>query len=291
MKERRGQVGVTQIVLGSIGLFLIIVLGIALVDWSNNGRSDFGGALQNSLDSVSTNFMTVLGPLFNVLLNLGEDANTNFLVILTFILISIIIVGTLDSVNIFGDDNKGNLTNLAVGIIVSIIGVRFMPNNMWLSLTAPSSAFVATILVGAPFLALFFVTMKLKYPLARKLLWLFYIIFMSYLIFFPGEMGRDQISPGGWNDFIWIYIVFLVLAGIMLFFDSTVRRYIGREKHQHAVEKQLATKSIEERHELRNEIDKWQEIASDRKTPKDDRNEAKKQLRELKNLYGNLDLI
>src|SRR3989344_9164949 len=251
MEVKRGQAGVTQIILGLLVLFIIIVVGVAAFNTTNSGSS-FPDALSESMNSVSTGFINVLGPAFNIILGISDntDTNTAFLMIITFILISIIIVGTLDSVNIFGESTGAlggsNLINLAVGIIVSIIGVRFMPQDIWLSLTAPSSAFVATILVGAPFLAFFFVTMKIKFPLARKLLWLFYVIFMSYLIFFPGVVGRDQIAPGGLDDFAWIYMIFVVLALVMLFFDSTVRRYIGREKRKLDVENQLSGMTLKQ---------------------------------------------
>ena len=155
--------------------------------------------------------------------------------VLTFILISIIVVGTLDSVNIFGDNQKGNMINLAVGIIISIIGVRFMPSNMWESLTAPSSAFVATVLVGAPFLAVFFVTMKIKHTLARKLLWLFYLIFMSYLIF----------TASGGNDFKWIYTIFLASAVVMLFAEGIIRVYINKQSKTSALYETLGLKDSE----------------------------------------------
>jgi hypothetical protein len=285
MKGKRGQVGVTQIIVGILALFLILVIGVAAFDWSNNGRSDFGGSLSNSMESVSGGFMSVLGPAFNLLLNLDNDVNTNFLMILTFILISIIVVGTLDSANIFGDDNKGNLVNLAVGLIVSIIGVRFMPSDIWASLTAPSTAFVATILVGAPFLALFFVTMKIKFPLARKVLWLFYLIFMSYLIFFP-EAGASSS-----NDFAWIYIVFLLLAGIMLFLDGTVRRYVGKQMYDLEVSKEINDMSVIQRSKLRQKIADWQGIIGDDTAPADDIKKAKKQIEKLRNRYGDRDSI
>jgi len=289
MKGEQGQVGVTQIILGLLVLFVIIILGVAIFDATSGGNS-FGGALSDSIESVSGGFLNVLGPLFNAILGLGNDDNTNFLMILTFVLISIIIVGTLDSVNIFGEDNKGNMINLFVGLIIAIIGVRFMPSDIWVSLTAPSSAFVATILVGAPFLALFFVSMKIKFPIVNKLLWLFYLIFMSYLIFFPGtDAGRTQGAI--LSDFGWIYLVFLGLAGIMLFFDKTVRRYIGRELHEHEVEEMIGSMSVVQRSKLRQKISDWQYIIGDSTASATDIKKAEKQIGKLTNRYGDLGSI
>jgi|TARA_Y100000310_G_C20690313_1_gene821778 hypothetical protein len=287
IKNKKGGYGFTGVLGGLLILFLIITLFVAFFDWNTN-RGNFGDSLSNSLESVSNGFMSVLGPTLGFLLNLGDDTNTNFLMILTFILISIIIVGTLDATSIFGDDKQANLVNLAVGIIVSIIGIRFMPSDMWLSLTSPSSAFVATILVGAPFFAFFILTMKIKFNLARKLLWLFYLIFMSYLIFFP---GGDFAGTSGTleRNFTWIYVVFLILAGIMMFFDSTVRNFWYSEKHKKEVEDLIGKLNAKKRLSLRKDINSWREVLTDAGASSEDKTQAKKELKKLENLYGDLD--
>ena len=282
---KRGQSSVSQAILILIGIFLAFV-GIAAAINIIQHDDAVGEAIANGFGDVGGGIMTVLGPLFNLLLNLQNDTNTNFLMVLSFILIVIIIVGTLDSVQIFGqDDKQGKIVNFAIGIIVAIIGVRFMPADLWSSLTAPSSAFVATILVGAPFAALFFATMKIKSPLVGKLLWTFYLVFMSYLIFFPSE------GAGFGNDFMWIYIVFLVLAGIMMFFDSTVRDFISREKHKLELSKLKSDLSVKDRAKYRQQIKEWREIASDPDAPENDKKQARRKLNRLEQEYGNLDSI
>ncbi len=279
MFSKRGST-VAKVILGIFILFIVIVIGIAGYNASNG--SDFGSALTDSIDKVSGYSMTILGPLFNTLLGSGGDANLNFLRILTFILISIIIVGTLDSVNIFGDDKNAKLANFAIGIIVAIIGVRFMPKDMWLSLTAPSSAFVATILVGTPFAALFFVTMKIQFNLARKLLWLFYMIFLSYLIFF------SEVSS---NAFAWIYIIFLVLAGIMLFFDGTLQKIWRKGKADRQVVDVIEKLNSVQRYNLRRKIEDYDKIIGDNTASKKERDDAKKEIKELREMYGDLSAI
>ncbi len=252
----------------------MLVTGLAALNASKGG--DFGSSLEDSFNSVSKYSMTILGPVFNFLLGLDSgDDNIDFLMVLAFILISIIIVGTLDSVNIFGDDKTSKLANFAIGIIVAIIGVRFMPADMWGSLTAPSSAFVATILVGAPFAALFFVTMKIKLGLAIKLLWLFYLVFMSYLIFS---------FESATNDFKWIYFIFLVLAGIMMAFDASVRSFISGEKHKLELEELKENVNLLSRQNLRTELKKLQEIVGDAITPNEERTKAKKRITEIRNI-------
>ena len=255
MKSKRGvNIGFSGVILALMVLFVVIIAVVTLINYSRFGQSDLGSALQQAIETVTDTFMQILGPLFRAILGLGANTNTNFLMILTFVLLSIIIVGALDSVNIFGDDNKGGIINLFVGVIVSIIGVRFMPTDLWISLTAPSSAFVATILVGAPFLALFFVTMKIKYPLARKLVWLFYLIVLSYLILFPVPGGRAEIGLLGLNDFAWIYIVFWILAILMLFFETFVRKFIFKQTAETALLQSLGVDYAKRAAEIEEEI-------------------------------------
>lgn len=284
MRGRRGQTK-------NVGYFVSFILAayviFFLIFFLINLNQGWQQALKTATSSVSEFTMTVLGPLFSFLLNLGTDSSVNFLMVLTFVLISIIIVGTLDSVNIFGDDNQGGLVNLAVGIIVALIGVRFMPTNMWVSLTAPSSAFVATILVGAPFLALFFVTMKIKFNLARKLLWLFYLIFMSYLIFFPSNLSAGATTGllTGENRFAYIYIIFLILGGVMLFFDTTVRKvWYGEQAKRDAI-KELSDVNLVERRRLREEMRELQKIVADSHTPVADRVAAEKRIAKIKKIF------
>jgi hypothetical protein len=248
VKGKRGQAKtISQIIGFIIILFVLSVVIVALGNYSQD-RS-LPDAISAGISGVSNFVLEVTGPLFNGILGLGNDSNTNFLMIITFILMSIIIVGTLDSVNIFGDDKQGGLINLAIGIIVSIIGVRFMPQDMWSSLTAPSSALVATILVAIPFFALIFVTMKVKYPLARKLMWLFYIIFMSYLIFFP----NNEVFG---NPFSWIYLAFLIGGIGMLIGESVVRKLIFKEKGKYALMNTLGVSYAKRIAEIQKELKK-----------------------------------
>lgn len=279
-KGNNGQIGIQQILIGILVLFVVAIIIVALVNFKNN--RDFGGSLAEASKSVGNGVVNVMSPLFNNLLGLDRisDTNNQFLMILTFILISIIIVGTLDSVNIFGEEGKGNLINLAIGLIVSIIGVRFMPVDMWGSLTAPSSAFVATILVGAPFAALFILTTKIRFGLGSKLLWLFYLIFMNWLVITSSN-----------NDFLFIYYIFLVLAIPMLFFDSSVRRFWNKEKYKMDVEKMLGSMTIPERAKLRKDIAIWQDVIADSTALATDRASAKKQITKLKAIYGDLSSI
>ncbi len=278
-QSKRGGVGVTQVLGALLALYIAFVVIVAIMNTSNGVPA--GDAIANSFADVANGALKIFGPLFSILLgfdDVGAGANVNFLKLLTFILIAVIIVSILDLTNIFGaEGNKGDLVNLAIGIIVSIIGVRFMPSNLWTSLTTPASAFVATILVAIPFAALFFVTMKLKSNLGRKLMWIFYVVFLSYLI-----MSSDAISGG----IIAVYWVFVGLAAIMMFFDRTVRGFVRKEKEGLELNKMLTGLTLKKKQRIRENIRDYNRIVADVDAPPADKAAARKKLVNLRVQYG-----
>jgi len=217
--KKRGESKTVATVLSVIfGAFILAFLIMTVVNWNQGALT----SIQLATDGISNFSMKVIKPLLGFLLDLDHAEKGNeFLMVLAFILVAIIVVGTLDSVNLFGEDGtaRGDYINLAVGIIVSIIGVRYMPSDLWASMTAPSSAFVATILIGLPFLAMFFVTRKIKMPVVRKFVWGFYLVFVVYLTV-TGE------NPSSINT---AYGIFAVLAGLMIVLDVRIRRWMNTE--------------------------------------------------------------
>lgn len=220
------------------GLFAIYFVILFVVYLSGIGS---GGGMLEAYDKTNEGISNVFLPILNGLLGIkGVEANLAFLMIISFILIMIIVVNTLDAIKIFGDE--ATLLNFAVGLIVSVIGVRFMPSDLWYSLTAPSSAFVATVLVGVPFAALALVTFKLRSKLASKLLWVFYIVFMSALI----------IKYKG--TFAVIYWVFIGLSVLMLILEGTIRRFVHKEEVKDVLRNTLDLANTEKEIELQERI-------------------------------------
>ncbi len=271
---KSGQGVMANVFIGIIVLLVVIVGISAAVDWKG------ASSITDSVQQVSETIMAIAGPMFRLMLNLDavSDANVQFLIVLAFVMISVIVIGTLDSINIFGTTKQGYIINFVVGMIVSIIGIRFMPNDIWASLTAPSSAFVATMLVGIPFLAMGFVSMKIKSKLARKMIWLFYIVVMIYLMFYQTA-----------DYFIWVYLTFMLLAGIMMYYDAEVIRFFYKEKAEREIERDVIGKmSAIERYEQRAEIKAYQKIIGDSSATPDDVKLAKTEIKRLERLYGDL---
>lgn len=270
--SKRGQQNVVAIVIGAfVALYVIALIAIAgFNDWN------FGIAVSQISDFTNQ----VVGPLFSAALGLN-GGNNDFLMILTFILLVIVITGTLDSASMFTTGgSSGRWINLFIGVIVSIIGVRFMPADIWGSLTSPSSALVATILLGIPFGAFFFMSMKLKSTLARKLAWLFYVIFLTYLVI--------KQSTGG---FIAVYFIFLVLSAVMLFFDGTVRALFYKEQAAVQMADMIGNMNVKQRYKLRKEIEDYNNVIADPNAPAADIDKAKKKITALEKQYGDLSTI
>ncbi|MCR4323434.1 MAG: hypothetical protein NUV37_00485 [Nanoarchaeota archaeon] len=266
--NKRGQNIFAGVVVG----ILIIFAGIFLIGWF----ALEGGTAEKGMNLVSELFMTILGPIFKAVLGLDQTGQNNaFLMVLTFLLASIVIVSTLDSVNIFGESKAGHLANFFVGIIVAIIGVRFMPKDLWMSLTSPASAFIATLLIGLPFLAMFFITMKIRSRLANKVIWLVYFAFLSYLIA-TGTFGVE-----GAKATLWVYIIFAVLSLLMFWFDATFRRLIYKERADLGISKAKGSRALAQINTLTTSIEAYQNIIANPMALPADKVAARKHIKEI----------
>jgi ABC-type multidrug transport system fused ATPase/permease subunit len=152
-----------------------------------------------------------------------------------------------------------------------------MPSDMWVSLIAPSSGLVATILMLVPFALVLGLTLFSKNTWFSKLAWIFYVVFTSVLIF--------NISTG---QFSLIYGIFLFCAVIMSIFDGTVRKFIRREQEKVHLAEGLNGLDVKLRNQLKQEIDDYYKIYNDPNTSEPDRKIALKKINSLKARYSKL---
>lgn len=273
MNNKRGQKFLSVFLIG------IILLFVGAVGWAMLfNHSGFAQSVSSATDST----INAIGPFFRTLLGSTGDSNQDFLAILAFILVMIVVVSTLDSVNIFGDKG-GHLVNFIVGTIVAIIGVRFMPNNLWASLTAPSSALVATILVGLPFLALFFMTMAMKkYSLANKVIWLIYSGFMAYLV------ATASFGVSGADARNWVYIIFTILGVGMLLFDSQVRKIVYQERVKASIASTKGGAALRQINDLKLKIEDYQKVVANDNSTVAEVEEAEKRIKNIEEKIAKL---
>ena len=208
----------------------------------------------------------------------GLEPEMVFLRIIVFILISVIIVGTFDSINIFGDAPNSKWTNLIIGIIISTIGVRYLPEDMWTALTAPSSAFVFAIMMGLPLVALVFVITKIRVEIIRKIIVAAYIIGVGWLFFLLESETYRTMS-----------LIFLAVALLLLLFDAQFIKYIRRESSKTSMAKLEHRQATLEIGELRRELKQaYKALASAESSG--DRTDAKEAIKEIKQKIKDLSL-
>jgi len=284
-KNKRGQATFNKFVYAFLIIFVVLV---AVLAFTNNPSGDLKGyifGIQQSLFEVTEWVEVIFYPLLGGLLGLGSSDNTDFLMVLSFFLTLIVITAALDSVEIF----DGHLINLFMGVIVAAIGVRFMPDNLWLALTTPSSAFVATLLVGMPFLAMFFVAKKFKYSVMGKIAWILYILILGYILLgptvaVPGAASGDAqiLSAGG---FEWIYILFLILGILQLLFDKQINGFVDKFREGKNLEKNEDESHRVSRSLLRKEMAVERRIITDGTATEEDIKASERKLVKLEKQY------
>ena len=181
--------------------------------------------------------ISIIKPFFNILLNLepgtklgGDDV----MKILAFSMVLIIIYGLLETIKIINIEDKEGLStflNFLLGVIVSTIGIRFLPPNLLSALTAPSSAFVLMIFFGLPFVFTYFL-LKDKPNYMQRTAWIIYFILMIIVVIY-----NYITNIPGYQTFYWVYNVFAAAALFMAWFGGHVSDIVELGKEERAIAK------------------------------------------------------
>ena len=162
-------------------------------------------------------------PLFGALLGEASTGADLFVKVLIFLLVVLVTIAVLQLVPFFA--GRAWL-QFAVGAIISILGTRFIPNDMIQALAFPSSVFVASIAIGIPFIIYGLVLYKSGIgPAVRKLGWIIFAVVLVVLWFYNAD-----------KPFFYIYPMILVVAIIVFWFDGTISKYLGRAAIEKGVE-------------------------------------------------------
>lgn len=207
--------------------FLLFVLIVAPIFLTSIVSANVGDDIASGMKSFIQGVTDVGKPIFEALLgSIGDSPEVFILKILSFLLVTVIIYGTLSVVNIFGE--KG-WVNFVVGMIVSLIGLRFLPPNFLEAMAIPSSALVATIVLLMPLVVLILIGTKITSTVARKIFYITYGCIVIVLWFYNwNNTNLDGIR--------WLYPL-VALACIALFlFDGTIQRFWGKASAQRTLE-------------------------------------------------------
>ncbi|MBU3912766.1 MAG: hypothetical protein KKB21_01480 [Nanoarchaeota archaeon] len=198
-----------------IGVYSILLLMLIPMLAASVMAADITPAtVSNNVQSAINYGVAAAEPVLKYILGDYKSQGNEFAIrILVLALVTLVIYGVLAGVKIFGEKPWINMT---IGIIISLIGIRFMPAGFLESLATPSSALLAVILFGLPFIILFYIGKELP-STARRVMWVVYgvIIFVLWIY----NWSRPETS--GWN---WIYIGFVVACGIAFWFDGSIQK-------------------------------------------------------------------
>ncbi len=160
---------------------------------------------------------------------LGDASGTDELAmqVLSFLLVALIVFGILSTVNFFGPGKEW--INVVIGIIVAIIGVRFMPDNFLEAATLPSSALVMFLVMVVPFVAAFYIIQKsVTSSNVRRALWAVYGVLVMVLWGYNALNNPNAVAN-------WMYP--LIGAGILVafVFDGTFYKWWNKGRYKRII--------------------------------------------------------
>ncbi len=207
-----------------IGIYAILVLMIVSMASSVLAASvgEVGTAVQGAINYGVAASQPIFQYIFG---NYNATGNEFAINVLVFFLVLLVIYGLLDVIKIFGD-KRG--INFLISAIIALIGIRFMPEGFLQTMATPSSALVAVILLGLPFIILFLIGTKLP-PMARRVMWVLYGVIILVLWIYNWSNPAVQ-------KFNWIYPVFVVACFIAFWFDAKVQNLLRKGKNARVAE-------------------------------------------------------
>lgn len=254
---KRESVNKKVFALGILGLIIGLFL-INLVFAQNFLNSSSSTSVQDSVQKAINKIDQVGYPIWKAIFGeaLGKELIPGFqegadltIRILVFFLVTLVIYGVLSNINIFG---SSKWVNLLIGVIISIIGIRFLPAGFLNEFAIPSSAFVSVLVIGVPFVLLFFILQKVDNSIFRKAMWITFgvIIFMLWAY----NMDNSQIS----DTAKWIYPLVGIVSLAFVFVDKAIRELYQKEATSSGAENLRKT----ERDKLIGEMRELQQTAA-----------------------------
>ena len=188
---------------------------------------NFGQAFASFITSGINTIKEAGNPLFQALLGTipAETGSDLFVRVLVFLLVVLVIVSVTNFIPAFAGRPW---MQTSIGVIVSIIGIRFLPPDFIRSLAYPSSALVATIYIGIPFLLFGWILEKMvPSTYARRACW---AVFAAILF---GLLMYNYQNSWAW----WVYPTAIFACILAFWFDGTLRRWFSTAKAQRTEEK------------------------------------------------------
>ena len=205
-----------------LALTLFAIIAISVIA-SFTAAQSFSEDFNSFIDSIDD----ALSPVLGRLLGSSEGGGELTIQILAFLLVMFVVYGILSMTNIFGSKPW---INMVIGAIVAVLGIRFLPKGFLEQAAIPSSAFVAVLIMGIPFVLLFFMLQKVTYSAVRRAVWIAY----GVLILILGIYNYS--NPNIPTLAKWIYPLIILGCLIAFWFDGTLQKWWGIARAQKVVE-------------------------------------------------------
>ena len=221
--KKREQISFLAITLCTF--LLVVILSGTFV--SAGPRTD--AVVQNVQNGIDA-FVGVAKPIFNALLGstaVNNSTEVTFGKILVFLLVMFVIMAVLGTITTgpFHGPERAWL-RFVIGLIVSLLGVRFLPDDLVTQLALPSSVLVAAITVLIPFVIFALAIESLGGTTYRRIAWVVFGSIFAVLWLYNYEQP--------WS---WIYLVALAAILVAFVFDGTIHKIWYRGKSTRRVER------------------------------------------------------
>ena len=208
-------------------LFGVFVLGLLMFSMmasfvSADIVTDIQGGIKDGYSVVEPALKFVVG-------STGESPELFLAKILLAIIVFSIVWMALKKIAFFKENDWSMWT---VGIAVSLLAIRWLGNESIINtIILPYSVLGVALTAGIPFVVYFLVVKDFNKTM-RKLAWVFFmVIFVVLWIMRSGKSAEAAGSIGGpIGAFSWIYLAAAGLGLVVLLFDGTIQKMIGRAK-------------------------------------------------------------
>jgi hypothetical protein len=165
-------------------LFSIIALMIIMPLVSAYSWEELNTDLQSTVSGIKPVLTYIIG-------KENTDSNQTIAAILMFFLVILVTYGILGSINMFSQ----TWVNGGIAFLVALIGIRFLDPKLISTLATPSSALVAGIVIGIPFLIVLLVTTKNEHVKEHgKIIWTAYIILNVILLLYNWSKSDSSVK-------------------------------------------------------------------------------------------------
>jgi hypothetical protein len=223
-------------------LFGLLIASFVIISLSASFVSAQGlGVIAEFIDDTVEGFTPLLEPALGVDTSVAGGGGTLFSKALMVILVILVIMAILEQINFFSGRKK---SQFLVGLIIGILGVRFLPNNLVDGMLFPSTALIGAITIGIPFVVYFFVLEKLDNPMVRKVGW----ILFGALMFIMASYNDEVMN---------LYFVFIAVCAIAFWLDGTLHRWFSKSMVKMTLEAGVAERRsliVDEIDELRRQF-------------------------------------